>query len=54
MASHFVADLTAAWQVNLHLDLFGSVENLLDRDYALWAGYPERGRRVRVGAEYRF
>ncbi|MBM3500716.1 MAG: TonB-dependent receptor, partial [Armatimonadetes bacterium] len=47
-------DLAAAYQVDLHTDLFLSLENVLDERDGFYPGYPSRGRTVRGGVEYRF
>ena len=54
LGSYNVVNLWAAKQLDLHTDLFITVENLCDQDYAFWQGYPGRGRKVRAGVEYRF
>ena len=54
LGSYTTVNLWAAKQLDLHTDVFVSIENLLDRDHAYWQGYPERGRQARVGVEYRF
>ena len=54
LGAHDVVDLWAAHQVDLHTDLFLSIENVLDESYAYWPGYPADGTRVRGGVQYRF
>lgn len=49
-----VLDLNARRQLNLHTDLFLTIENVLDESYTFWPGYPGRETRVRGGVEYRF
>ncbi len=44
----------AAWRVNPHLTLKARVENLLDRRYEPVNGYPQAGRGIYGGAEWRF
>lgn len=54
LGSYGVMNLRAARQLDLKTDVFVTVENLLDADREFWRGYPERGRRVQGGVEYRF
>jgi vitamin B12 transporter len=49
--SYFVSNLAASWDVNRHWELFGRVENLLDRDYEEPAGFEQPGRGVYVGVK---
>ncbi len=44
----------AARQLNLHTDIFLSVDNVLDARDGFWLGYPLPGTRVRGGFTYRF
>jgi len=49
-----VVRIYAAWQVNDRLTLRLRVENLLDEDYEDVHGYPQLGRGVFAGLEWRF
>jgi Flp pilus assembly protein TadD len=49
-----VVDLRIARQLNLHQNLFLQINNVLDRKYTVYEGYPEAGRSVVGGVEYRF
>jgi outer membrane receptor protein involved in Fe transport len=49
-----VVDVRMRRQLDLHTDLFVTIENVLDEDYQFWPGYPGRGARVRGGVEHRF
>ncbi len=54
LGSYNLINLRVAKQRDLHTDLFLSVENLFDQDYAFWQGYPGPGTRVSGGVEYRY
>lgn len=43
-----------ARQLDLHRELFIEASNLLDKQYQIYRGYPERGRVVQAGFGYRF
>ena len=47
-------DLRIARQLNLHQNLFLQINNLLDRKYTVYESYPQAGRSVVGGVEYRF
>jgi tetratricopeptide (TPR) repeat protein len=49
-----VVDVSAAYQVNLHTDLFLQADNLFDEEESFYPGYPDRGRWIHGGIEYRF
>jgi hypothetical protein len=49
-----VVDVRMRRQLNLHTDLFLTIENALDEDYQFWPGYPGRSAHVRGGVEHRF
>lgn len=51
---YVVARLYAAWPVNARLTLRARVENLLDEHYEEVNGFPQLGRGVYGGAEWRF
>jgi hypothetical protein len=52
--SYDVLNLQLRRQLDLHTDLFLTVENVLDEEYAFWPGYPGRDTRARAGVNYRF
>lgn len=54
LGSYGVLDLSVARQLDLHTDVFVGVENVFDRRYGFWEGYPEPGRRIQMGVLYRF
>ena len=47
--SYFIANLSAAYTVNSQWELFGRVDNLLDRDYEEPAGFEQPDAAVYVG-----
>ena len=54
LGSYDVLSLRAARQLNLHTDVFVSVDNLLNERSGFWLGYPSRGTHVRGGVQHRF
>jgi vitamin B12 transporter len=50
--SYYVANLTASYALDKHLDLSLRANNLLDRDYMLAHGYNTLGRMLFVGLKY--
>ena len=52
MAGYGIVDLTAAWAVSTHWELFGRVGNVGDRAYETAAGYNMPGRTLFVGMRY--
>ncbi|MEN6303164.1 MAG: TonB-dependent receptor [Armatimonadia bacterium] len=54
LGSYSLFNFSVARQFNLHTDVFVTAENLLDREYRFYQGYPERGRQVQAGLQYRF
>ncbi len=54
LGAYDVVDIALFRQLDLHTDVFVTVENLLGESYGYWQGYPEPGRRVRGGVQYRF
>lgn len=54
LGSYSTINASVARQFNLHTDVFITAENLLDREYRFYQGYPERGRQVQAGLQYRF
>jgi hypothetical protein len=49
-----VVSARVARQLDLRRYLFVAIENVLDREYEVFAGYPASGRRFVAGMEYRF
>lgn len=49
-----IVNLHLRKQFGLHTDLFLSVRNVFDEEYAFWPGYPGRSASVHGGVEYRF
>ncbi|NNC97147.1 MAG: TonB-dependent receptor [Gammaproteobacteria bacterium] len=51
---YVLANMTAAWQLNDNLSLFGKIDNLLDTEYATAAGYrqAERNYQLSLRMEY--
>jgi outer membrane receptor protein involved in Fe transport len=49
-----VLDLRIARQLDLRRALFVQINNLLDRSYESYIGYPQPGRSIQGGVEYRF
>ncbi|MEN6347365.1 MAG: TonB-dependent receptor [Armatimonadia bacterium] len=54
LGSYGLLNLRAEKQFDPRNMLFVDVENLTDKQYEYWQGYPGRPRRVRVGFEMRF
>jgi outer membrane receptor protein involved in Fe transport len=54
LAGFPLLDLRLARQLSLRQSLFLQINNLLDREYEVYEGYPESGRSVQAGVEYRF
>jgi vitamin B12 transporter len=52
LASYVLIDLTAGWQITDRLSLRARVENLLDEDYELAAGFNTPGRGVYLALRY--
>lgn len=49
-----VFNLRLEKQADLHTEYFLEARNLLDRDYCIWADYPERGCDIRGGIHLRY
>ncbi|TVP76053.1 MAG: TonB-dependent receptor [Puniceicoccaceae bacterium] len=47
-------NLVANWEISDHLNLFARVDNLLDKQYELAAGFPSLGRSGYLGLKYSF
>ncbi len=54
LGSYNTLNLRLARQLSLQTDVFLSIDNILDEEDAFWQGYPNDGRKVRAGVEYRF
>jgi tetratricopeptide (TPR) repeat protein len=54
VASHPLFNLGVQYQRNLHENYFINVLNLAGRDYETFAGFPQAGRTVVAGIDYRF
>jgi len=54
VAGYAVLDLSVQFQRNLHENYFITLGNLGDKDYQTFAGFPQPGRSVLAGLEYRF
>ena len=51
LPSYLLVDLSIPFQVSRKVRVFGSIENLLDRQYELVAGYSTYGRSIYGGME---
>jgi outer membrane cobalamin receptor len=49
-----VVDLAASWRLHEALTLRARVDNITDEDYQQFVGFPQPGRRARVGIQYAF
>ena len=54
VGDYVVFNLRARYQRDLHQSFFLDVNNLTDRDYITYAGYPQSGIAILGGVEYRF
>jgi tetratricopeptide (TPR) repeat protein len=54
LGSYGTLNLRVDKQFNLHTDLFFTLENVLNRDYAFYQDYPGRSRKLQAGVKYRF
>jgi len=54
LAGFTLLDLRLARQLSLRESLFFQINNVLSRRYEQYEGYPEPGRSVQAGVEYRF
>jgi vitamin B12 transporter len=52
LAAYDLANLTAIYSMNEHLELSARVDNLFNRDYMLAHGYNSLGRTLFVGLNY--
>ncbi|MCI0389583.1 MAG: TonB-dependent receptor [Acidobacteria bacterium] len=49
-----VVDAQASYCIGENIELQGGINNLFDRNYSLFEGYPEAGRNLFVNVRYRF
>jgi superkiller protein 3 len=54
LGGFFLMDLRVAKQIGLRQSLYVQVNNLLNRSYERYEGYPEAGRTISGGVEFRF
>lgn len=54
VGGYLVFNLRFQYQRNLHQNYFLNVLNLADKDYESFAGFPQSGRILLFGSEYRF
>jgi vitamin B12 transporter len=50
--SYEVLDLAASWRLAEALTLRARVDNVTDEEYQQFVGFPQPGRRARVGIQY--
>ena len=49
-----VVDVQAAYRIDENIEVQGGINNLFDRNYSFFEGYPEAGRNLFVNVRYRF
>jgi outer membrane cobalamin receptor len=49
-----VLDLAASWRAAERVRLRARLDNATDEDYQQFVGFPQPGRRARIGIEYEF
>jgi iron complex outermembrane recepter protein len=49
-----IVDMQTSYRFSENMEMQGGINNIFDRNYSLFEGYPEAGRNLFVNVRYRF